>query len=101
MSKHMNVFTVSAISDAQVLTISAATYKGSDPFGGKFRVWDLDHCFRKDEATGQLMVTVFCQLGSEASDNPDTELEFEYHDSIRQGIEGFDGDVISRIYFSV
>jgi hypothetical protein len=82
MTKKMKVVTVREVKDAQVLTISAATYKGSEHFSGAFRVWDLDHCFRKDDTTGQIIVTVFCQLGNAESDDPDAELEFEFHDVV-------------------
>jgi hypothetical protein len=98
MTNSIEVVAMREVSDAQVLFIKSATYKGSLPFSGAFEVGDADDCVRYDEVSKKRFVTVRCCRDNE-DEHEDSNLELELADFVIESCIGFYGDVVSRIRF--
>ena len=79
------------VENVEAILIGAASYKGSEPFGGMFQVSDADECIYLSK-DGVRMVSVYCSEGSEYQE--DDMLEFELHDTITNTITGYEGEII-------
>lgn len=92
---NINILAFRTVNAAQTISVQSATYRGSAPFSGEFEVWDVDSCYRKDEVTGQLMVSVRCNW--EQADDEDMTLELALHDVTVQDCIAYSGDVVASI----
>lgn len=95
MNHGVKIMTLRPVEDAQVIFVRAATYGGSDTFGGVFEVWDVDRCYRTDADSGRLTIAVRCQP-AEAQDG-DTTLELVLHDQGLDTCVGYSGVGVARI----
>lgn len=98
MSKQIKIVATREVTDCEALLINAASYQGSEAFGGAFQVWDLDDCCWTDADTGQLVVEVICQSPEDMSE--DATLLLTLHDPMPEGCSGYQGDVVARLEFA-
>ena len=87
------------VTDAQVVMIESARFRGSEPFRGVFQVHDVDTCSHVDESTGKRLVLVRCCWENEP-DHEDAYLEVEWNDTMTNDSIGYDGEVVARMAFA-
>ncbi len=98
MSKNI-ITEMRTVTDAQVVMIDSATFRGSEPFQGVFQVHDVDTCSHVDETTGKRLVLVRCCWEDEP-DHEDAYVEIEWNDLVLNQCIGFDGEVVARMAFT-
>lgn len=94
MKTRVTISSTRKVENVQAIMINSASYKGSDPFGGVFEVWDADECVFTDE-NGRLMVSVLCSEGPLYDE--DHTLDLMLHDTIPHTVIGHYGEVASTI----
>jgi hypothetical protein len=82
------------VENAEAILIGSASYKGCEPFGGMFHVFDADECICLNQ-DGVRMVSVFCSEGDKYK--KDDMLEFELHDVVTNTITGHTGEVVGSL----
>ena len=87
------------VTDAQVVMIESARFRGSEPFRGVFQVHDVDTCSHVDESTGKRLLLVRCCWENEP-DHEDAYLEVEWNDTMTNDSIGYDGEVVARMAFA-
>ena len=82
------------VENVEAILIGAASYKGSEPFGGMFQVSDADECIYLSK-DGVRMVSVYCSKGGKY--NYYDMLDFELHDIVTNAITGHAGEVVGSL----